>query len=73
MCSARWPMGIDLETRSRGSRRHSAVINDVPNRPGRMRFSHAVIREALYGDLSPPRRRRLACLAGGHHRGAGHR
>jgi class 3 adenylate cyclase len=35
------------------------VVTDVPGAPGRLRFSHALIRDALYENLSPTRRLRL--------------
>jgi tetratricopeptide (TPR) repeat protein len=35
------------------------IITDVPGAPGYLRFSHALIRDALYERLSPPRRVRL--------------
>lgn len=35
------------------------IITDVPGSPGYLRFSHALIRDALYDRLSPPRRVRL--------------
>ncbi|MDP1818850.1 MAG: AAA family ATPase [Acidimicrobiales bacterium] len=40
-----------------------AVVTDVPGRAERMRFSHAMVREALYRDISPSRRRQLHGIA----------
>ncbi|MFL5869046.1 MAG: BTAD domain-containing putative transcriptional regulator [Thermoleophilaceae bacterium] len=40
------------------------VISDVPGSPGRLRFGHALIRDALYEDLSPAMRVRLHARAG---------
>jgi tetratricopeptide (TPR) repeat protein len=38
------------------------LIREVPHRPGRLSFSHALIEHTLYDDLGPTRRQRL------HHR-----
>lgn len=35
------------------------VLGQVPGRPGRLRFSHALIRDAVYQGLAPGRRARL--------------
>lgn len=35
------------------------VVTDVPGAPNRLRFAHALIRDALYDDLTPTRRVRL--------------
>lgn len=35
------------------------VFTDVPGVPGRLRFSHALVRDALYDELPPTRRLRL--------------
>jgi DNA-binding SARP family transcriptional activator/tetratricopeptide (TPR) repeat protein len=35
------------------------VLTEVPGAPGRIRFSHARVRDALYDDLSTPRRAQL--------------
>jgi DNA-binding SARP family transcriptional activator/tetratricopeptide (TPR) repeat protein len=40
----------------------AVVIKEVPQRPGRLSFSHALIEHTLYEDLGPTRRQRL------HHR-----
>jgi DNA-binding SARP family transcriptional activator len=38
---------------------HSVLIREVPQRPGRFSFSHALIEHTLYEDLGPTRRQRL--------------
>jgi tetratricopeptide (TPR) repeat protein len=35
------------------------IVTDVPGQPGRMRFAHALIRDALYDELTPGRRIQL--------------
>ncbi len=35
------------------------VVTDVPGQPGRMRFAHVLIRDALYDELTPGRRVQL--------------
>jgi DNA-binding SARP family transcriptional activator/tetratricopeptide (TPR) repeat protein len=40
------------------------VVVDVPTSPGRLRFAHALIRDALYDELAPMRRLRLHERAG---------
>jgi tetratricopeptide (TPR) repeat protein len=40
------------------------VISDVPGTLGRLRFSHALVRDTLYDDLPPARRATLHRLAG---------
>jgi DNA-binding SARP family transcriptional activator len=40
------------------------AVVDVPASPGRLRFAHALIRDALYEDLAPMRRLRLHERAG---------
>ena len=47
------------------------MVGDVPGSPGRLRFSHALIRDTLYDELGPTRRLRLhrdavAALEGVH-------
>jgi DNA-binding SARP family transcriptional activator len=37
----------------------SSLVTEVPNRPGRYSFSHALIRETLYEGMSAPRRARI--------------
>jgi DNA-binding SARP family transcriptional activator/tetratricopeptide (TPR) repeat protein len=37
----------------------AVLIREVPRRPGRLSFSHALIEHALYDDLGPTRRQRL--------------
>ena len=39
------------------------VVSDVPGGPGRLRFSHVLIRDTLYDGLTTPRRVRLHRLA----------
>ena len=40
------------------------VVGEVPGAPGRLRFSHALVRDTLYDELSPARRRQLHAQAG---------
>ena len=40
------------------------VVGEVPGAPGRLRFSHALVRETLYDGLTPARRLRLHAQAG---------
>ena len=40
------------------------VVGEVPGAPGRLRFSHALVRETLYDDLTATRRLRLHARAG---------
>jgi DNA-binding SARP family transcriptional activator len=35
------------------------IVSDVPGQPGRLRFSHVLIRDTLYDDLTPGRRVQL--------------
>ena len=37
----------------------AGLVGDAPDAPGRLRFSHILVRDALYEDLSAPRRLRL--------------
>jgi DNA-binding SARP family transcriptional activator/tetratricopeptide (TPR) repeat protein len=37
----------------------AVLVREVPQRPGRLSFSHALIEHALYDDLGPTRRQRL--------------
>jgi DNA-binding SARP family transcriptional activator len=38
---------------------HAGLVGAVPEASGRLRFSHILVRDALYEDLSPPQRLRL--------------
>ena len=38
---------------------HAAVVNELPNSPGRYNFSHALVQHTLYEDLGATRRTRL--------------
>jgi DNA-binding SARP family transcriptional activator len=40
------------------------VVGAVPGAPGRLRFSHALVRDTLYDELTPARRLRLHAQAG---------
>ena len=40
------------------------VVGAVPGAPGRLRFSHALVRDTLYDELTPARRLRLHAHAG---------
>ena len=40
------------------------VVGEVPGAPGRLRFSHALVRDTLYDELTPARRLRLHAHAG---------
>ncbi|NEK58856.1 AAA family ATPase [Geodermatophilus sabuli] len=44
--------GLDAAVRA-------GVLTAVPDTPGRRRFAHAVVRDAIYGDLSPSTREEL--------------
>ena len=43
------------------------VVSDVPETPGRLRFAHVLIRDALYEGLTTARRVRLHRLAPSRH------
>src|SRR3954451_19761583 len=40
------------------------LLDETPGAPGRLRFSHALVRDTLYQDLTPSRRARLHGVAG---------
>ena len=41
------------------------TVGEAPGGPGRLRFSHALVRDVLYDELTPGRRLRLHAQAGG--------
>ena len=58
-CSSARAPSAGTSSSPRSTRRHAGLVGDVPDGLGRLRFSHILVRDALYEDLPAPRRLRL--------------